>query len=124
MRVAVVGSRRSWWRDPEKAKKYIWETLDRLLEPFGKDVCVVSGGQTGVDAWALEYAWRKGLYMKIFYPKGDEPIHFYHRNLRIVENSDIIYAFMPKGRPSKGTSMIVELAKKYGKKVEVFEVED
>lgn len=112
MKVGIVGSRR--YRRPEK----VYELVDSL----GKSDIVVSGGAYGPDSWAEERATRRGLQVLIFRPKIMNLKNkfkviesYYLRNKEIVENSDVIHAFVVDNKG--GTANTIKWATKLGKKV-------
>ncbi len=105
MRIAVIGSRSIIPTEIDKYVSYADE--------------IVSGGATGVDTCAEEYAKRKGLKCTVFLPQYERygraaPIV---RNKKIVDYADKIIAFWD-GR-SKGTLSVIKYAQKAGKVCEV-----
>ncbi len=105
MRIAVIGSRSIITTEIDKYVSYADE--------------IVSGGATGVDTCAEEYAKRKGLKCTVFLPQYERygraaPIV---RNKKIVDYADKIIAFWD-GR-SKGTLSVIKYAQKAGKVCEV-----
>lgn len=106
MKLAIVGSR-----------TLTDITLDEYV-PKGVTE-IVSGGATGIDSLAREYAHRKGLKLTEFLPKYNlygraAPIK---RNGEIAEYADEVLAVWD-GR-SKGTEATLRLFKKLGKKTTV-----
>ena len=80
---------------------------------------IVSGGATGVDSCAAEYAKKKGLRLTVFLPQYDRygraaPIA---RNKQIVDYADKIVALWD-GK-SKGTLSVIKYAEKTGKICEI-----
>lgn len=110
MRVAVVGSRD--WPDPDKVFDIV-----STLEP---GTVLVSGGARGVDTWAEQAAKQLGLEVRIF--PADWQTHGrsagFRRNVTIVENADLVLAFMTNGQ-SRGTRHTVTVALDKGVPVEV-----
>ena len=99
MKVAVVGSRKI---TNIALERYITEEVEEI----------VSGGATGVDFCAAEFARNKGLKLTEFLPQYDRfgraaPIV---RNKEIVNYADRIVIFW--NGSSKGTLSIIEYAKK------------
>jgi len=91
------------------------------VKSLPQDSIVISGGCSGPDTWAEEAARDAGLKVSVFLPdlppKGS-PRHvfteaFYARNRLIVENSDIIHAFVSPDRKG-GTEYSIKHAKKIG----------
>ena len=108
MKVAVIGSR---------VFEGLYLTEDYLDGEIRKypDLTIISGGASGVDSIAKQYAVKKGFnYREInanwsTYGRAAGPI----RNKLIVELADTIYAFWDE--KSKGTWSTIQLAKRLGK---------
>ena len=80
---------------------------------------IVSGGASGIDTCAAEYAKKHGLKLTVFLPQYEKygraaPIV---RNKRIVDYADKIIAFWD-GK-SKGTLSVIKYATKTGKPCEI-----
>jgi len=114
MIVGVVGGRKFTER------RYMEVVLDRI-----KPTMIVSGGAKGADTLAYNYAVRRGITFVCHPPLEDEKRKLGYagacnrRNLRIVEQSDVLVAFPDVD--SKGTWHAIKLAKELGKKVAVFD---
>lgn len=105
MKVAVIGSRNIFAID---IGMYISDGDE-----------IVSGGASGVDSCAAEYAKNNGLKLTVFLPQYDRygraaPIV---RNKKIVDYADKIVAFWD-GK-SKGTLSVIKYAEKTGKLCEI-----
>jgi len=105
MKIAVVGSRNTMVSD---INRYIPECDE-----------IVSGGASGADTCAEEYAKKKGLKYTVFLPQYElygraAPIV---RNKKIVDYADKIIAFW--NGSSKGTLSVIEYAQKARKPCEV-----
>ena len=108
MKVAVIGSR---------VFEGLYLTEDYLDGEIRKypDLTIISGGASGVDSIAKQYAVKRGFnYHEInanwsTYGRAAGPI----RNKIVVEMADIIYAFWDE--KSKGTWSTIQLAKRLGK---------
>lgn len=113
MKIAIVGS-----RDYHKYD-IIKTTMDQIRENMKKQgleiIEIVSGGASGVDTLARQYAEENKLQFKEFpadwaqYGKSAGPM----RNQQIVNYSDYVVAF-PSG-PSHGTRDTIKRAIKVGK---------
>ncbi|MBQ9986557.1 MAG: hypothetical protein IJP38_09690 [Oscillospiraceae bacterium] len=106
MKIAVIGSR-----------KLTVENLGDYLPPGTTEI--VSGGASGIDTCAREYAKRNGLILKEFLPdyrryKKGAPLK---RNLQIIEYADSVVAFCD-GK-SKGTKFVIDACAKAKKEVSV-----
>jgi len=116
MKVGIVGSRR--WQNREM--------VEALVNELPPDSVIVSGGCRGVDKWAASAARSRGLEVVEhlpYFPAGSNPhwvyTQAYHaRNLKIAEDSDIIYAFVAADRKG-GTDNTIKHAQKLGVPVEV-----
>ena len=133
MKVAIVGSRK--YENRTKIKKFIF----RLIERYGKEVIIVSGGcKDGADKYAKKYALELGAQYKEYppfhevhnlycalpescYSKPYNVKYFFVRNKQVAQNSDKVVAFIPQGVESKGTISTLKYAKKFGKKVMVID---
>jgi hypothetical protein len=117
--IAVVGSR------TYKNEEYI---LDNVLETLKKEnlsidnIVVFSGGAKGVDTIAANAMKRMGVEVREIIPnwKKYRRAAGIVRNKELVSNADIVIAFWD-GR-SRGTKNSINLAKKYRRKLYVFEV--
>ena len=116
MRAGIVGSRR--WRNRE--------IVEELVDEFPDGTVIVSGGCRGVDSWAAAAGRSRGLEVAEHLPclpSGGGPrwvyTQAYHaRNLKIVEDSDVIYAFVAADRKG-GTENTIKHAQKLGIPVKV-----
>lgn len=107
MKVAVLGSRKLTVDD---LGKYLPSDTDEI----------VSGGASGIDLCAKEYALKNGIKLTEFLPdysryKKGAPLK---RNLQIVEHSDVIIAFWDGH--SAGTAHVIEAAKKANRPTVVY----
>lgn len=108
MRIGIVGSRRRTDRS----------TVEALVDSLQLTDIVISGGCIGVDSWAAERAMKRWMGTLIFYPvlvncktKHEMVKAYYDRNKKIVEASEIIYAFVAKDRKG-GTENTIKWAEK------------
>ena len=133
MTVAIVGSRK--YENKNKIKKFIF----RLIEKYGKEVLVVSGGcKDGADRYAKKYALELGAQYREYppfhevhnlycalpescYGKPYSVKYFFVRNKQVAQNSDVVVGFIPEGIKSSGTVSTLKYAKKFGKKVMVID---
>lgn len=110
-KLAIVGSRYV------KQRSHIIQMIDQFIKECGEPSMIVSGGASGVDRIAKEYAIEHDIQYVEFpanwdiYGRGAGPI----RNKQIVENSDIVFAF--PSQSSKGTLNTMMLAKMMNKKL-------
>ena len=129
MKVAIVGSRE--YENKNKIKKFIF----KLIEKYGKEVIVVSGGcGNGADRYAKKYALELGAQYQEYppfhevhnlycvlpescYSKPYNVRFFFVRNKQIAQNSDVVVGFIPTGVKSNGTESTIKYAKKFDKKV-------
>jgi len=133
MNIAIVGSRK--YENKNKIKKFIF----RLIEKYGKEVTIVSGGcKDGADRYAKKYALELGAQYREYppfhevhnlycalpescYGKPYSVKYFFVRNKQVAQNSDIVVGFIPDGIESNGTISTLKYAKKFGKKVMVID---
>jgi predicted Rossmann fold nucleotide-binding protein DprA/Smf involved in DNA uptake len=111
MKIAIVGSRSF------KDFDYLEKRLNALFSSLGKPALIISGGATGADSLAEQYAIRYGIPTKIHSPdwKRFGKTAGFLRNQLIVRDSDIIITFWDG--ESKGTAHTIALAEQAGKLV-------
>lgn len=117
--IAVLGSR------TYSNEKYI---VDNILEVLKKEelsiesIVVFSGGAKGVDTIAVKSMKEMGARVNEIIPnwKKFKKSAGIIRNQKIVNEADIVIAFWD-GR-SRGTKHSINLAKKYRRKLYVFEI--
>lgn len=114
MKIAIIGSRT--FNDYSFLKNKIDEII--LNE---KEVIVISGGAKGADTLAKNYAKEKNFELIEFLPdwKKYKKAAGIIRNKLIIENCDIVVAFLIDN--SKGTLNSLGVAKKLEKPSYVFE---
>ena len=86
---------------------------------------VITGGAEGPDRWAEQAARARGIEVVVYLPDLDgvqarwqAAERFYSRNQRIVDNSDMLIAFVMPDRTG-GTENTIRRAVRAGKPVEV-----
>ncbi len=92
--------------------------IDELLKIVNNDIEIVSGGAKGADALGEKYSKENNLNLKIFpadwkLGKGAGFI----RNKQMADYADALIAFWD-GK-SKGTKMMIDLAKQKGLKIKI-----
>ena len=131
MKIAIVGSRKY------EKKRSIKDFIFRIKEKYGDTITIVSGGcKDGADRYAKKYAIEFGLQYEEYppahhahnlycvlpenrYGKAYSIKHFFVRNKIIANVSDMVIAFIPEGKKSKGSLDTIKQAKKQGKKVKI-----
>lgn len=114
-------------------KKRVEEVVDKCIQKYGlTNICIISGGARGADYLGKIIALEKGLKYKEynpahteyneysgkpkdFYGKPYKVFYFFERNSFIAEDSDILFAFIPKDHVSNGTNDTISKAKKLNK---------
>lgn len=109
MIIGVVGNRNGWG----------YNTIKNILiknQINNKDI-IITGGASGVDTFAQQYAKEIGAEVRIIYPNPKEksPDRYFNRNEKIVLNSNIIIAF--NKQTYSGTLNTINYAKKQNKQV-------
>ena len=128
MRVAIVGSRK--YTNRRKIQEFVF----KLKQKWGDDLEVVSGGQIdGADGYAKKFSLEFGVKYSEFPPKHYQynqhcvlesykygrPYavwHYHDRNKHLIDYSDVVVAFVPKGELSNGTESALKEAIKKEKK--------
>ena len=128
-KVGIVGSRR--YLNKKKIKEFVFG----LMEKFGDEVEIVSGGcKFGADKYAKKFALEFDMKYVEFppfheaynqhcilerddYGKPYSVSNYFRRNKQIAKYSDYVVAFIPKGIKSNGTMNTVEHATEMNKKV-------
>lgn len=115
-KLAVIGSR--IFDDENRVK----ETLNRIISITEIDT-IVSGGASGVDTFAENFATENNLKTIIHKPEKytDKGMDF-PTNQNIIDECDAVLAYI-KGE-SKGTRNSVELTKKQGKPFHIIEIKN
>jgi hypothetical protein len=111
-KLAIIGSRN-------------FNDYDLLIEKVGKIEnieAIISGGASGADALAQQYAKDNGLPILIYYPDWDGigRAAGFIRNQQIVNKCDELIAFVVN--ESKGSMHSVTLAKEKGVKVHLVKI--
>ena len=120
-RIIIAGSRK--FNNYEKLSSTINKIISTIKD---EDIEIISGGCTGADALADKYAWKNEIRFSVFpadwttYGKAAGPI----RNRQMAEyaakaDRGILIAF-PIGE-SRGTRNMINVAKKYGLEVYIYE---
>ncbi len=110
--VAVIGSRT--FQDKERLYKYLDKNKSSIK-------VIVSGGASGADSLAAEWAEERSVPYLILPAKwkhedGTRNLGGgFQRNIEIIKKSQVVIAFWDQ--ISRGTANSIELAKKYGKKL-------
>ena len=111
----MVGSRRRTDR----------ETIEAAVGGLPLGTVVVTGGAEGPDRWAEHAARTSGLEVIVHRPelhgvcaRWQAAERFYARNQRIVDDSDLVIAFVAPDRTG-GTEDTIRRAARAGKPVEV-----
>ena len=133
MRVAIVGSRE--YVDKRKVRDFIF----KCKEQFGTDLEIVSGGQKqGADGYAKKFSLEMDVKYSEFppqhypynqhcirpiyeYGKDYRVYHYHKRNKQIAEYSDVVVAFIPRDKRSKGTESCLLEAKKLKKNITIIQ---
>lgn len=114
MKLAVVGSRSV--KDYNMIKKHLSDYLENEIE-------IVTGGSTGVDSLAEQFALEHNIPVKIFLPEWE----LYGKSAGIKRN-ELIWQYADEGiafwdGQSKGTSNSFKLSRKYKKKIKIITIE-
>jgi len=128
MKVAIIGSRKY------ENKRRIQEFIFKLKKKYEDKLEIVSGGQKdGADGFAKKYALEFDIKYSEFPPahysfnqhcvlesyKYGRPYavwHYHDRNKHLINHSDVVVAFVPKGELSNGTESALKEAIKKEKK--------
>ena len=109
MKIAIIGSRSL--------------SINNLEEYIPKDTSeIVSGGATGIDTSARNYALSNNIKLTEFLPKYNKygKLAPLKRNIEIMEYSDYIIAFWD-GK-SKGTKFVIDNCKKLNIPIKIYEI--
>lgn len=111
MKLAVVGNRVGY------TKQEVYKEIDNYAL-IGTDF-IITGGASGVDTFAMEYAKEHGIGLIVLYPDIDipNPDRYFERNYRIVLQCDGVLAFNKKDR--SGTKHTINIALRLNKKVRI-----
>lgn len=92
MKIGIVGSRRY----KNRAR------VEHMVDTLPTDAIIISGGCEGVDKWAINRGSLRALTGMEFLPKEKNKESYFARNRLIVENSDTVIAFIPRGQMRSG----------------------
>lgn len=127
IKIGIIGSRK--WMDQQSVEVVV----DKCIKKYGaENICIISGGAKGADYLGKVVALEKKLKYIEYNPAHEnynqysgKPVEFYgkpykvqnyfERNSFIAEDSDLLFAFIPKGHQSNGTMDTVTKAKKLNK---------
>jgi hypothetical protein len=111
VRIGIVGSRCRTDR----------EAIEAYIGQLASDTVVVTGGAQGPDQWAEKAARTRGLAVAVHKPDLEGAVtrwqmtdRYYARNQRIVNDSDLIVAFVAPDRVG-GTEDTIRRATRAGK---------
>ena len=128
IKIGIVGCKK--YENKNKIKDFIF----KLKQTLDDDVIIVSGGcKSGADRYAKKYALEFDIKYSEFPPahytfnqhcvlesyKYGRPYavwHYHDRNKHLIEYSDVVVAFVPKGELSNGTESALKEALKKEKK--------
>lgn len=134
MKIAVIGSRKF------KNVEFFNSIMDRLVAAYGEFI-VVSGLAEGADAMAMAWSHRNGWWKDKtrMYPADWSDLSHpdavikvdkwgneydakagFRRNHKIINDADMVVAFMDQKNPTPGTSHSIRLAKEKGIPVYIF----
>jgi predicted Rossmann fold nucleotide-binding protein DprA/Smf involved in DNA uptake len=115
-KLAVIGSRTF----DDKQRLY-----DILTKNLPNIKLIISGGATGADTLATQWASDYGLPYLVFPALWHDPFTGafnrgagFARNRYIIEHCDVVMAFMQRGG-SKGTQNSLDIAKELGKPIKL-----
>ncbi len=128
MKIGMIGS------SHYENKKKIKETIFQLIQKFGNDLTIISGGNNnGADRYVKKYALElgcdykevnpshtvKNLYSCMredWYGKQYSIRNFHVRNKILASMVDRLIAFIPKGDPAISAASAIMYAEKFSKK--------
>ena len=113
IRLGVVGG-----RDVEDPA-WVWEQIETWIEELGEDriETIISGGATGVDTAAADWARAHGLEPVVHRPKKRNRKEFLARNTLIVQDCTHLLALPSK--QSRGTYDTIRKARNARKKIRI-----
>lgn len=118
MKLGVVGSRSAAKRN------WTWEAIRRFRQVHPGVDFIVSGGASGPDTFAIEYAKANALDWVEYLPDsslyGSESMALLARNTKIAIACDVLLAIWDG--QSKGTKDTIDKAKAIGKQVYVAKI--
>jgi len=128
IKIGIVGSRK--YTDI----RTVTLAVDRCMERYGNDICIISGGAIGADRIGKIVALNKNLkYIeynpaheewneysgkpKEYYGKEYHVKNYFERNTFIAEDCQLLLAFIPLNHVSNGTNDTIAKARKLNKPV-------
>jgi hypothetical protein len=118
MNIAIVGSRDF----PDDLRIVIYEAIKQAHWIYAEKLTIVSGGARGPDTMGEEIAKELGIPTIIHLPDWNRygKRAGFIRNMDIVRDANIVYAFFAPGPKSKGTSHTVNEARIKGVPVHIY----
>ena len=115
MKIGIVGSRRRTDR----------ETVEAVISGLPSGTVVITGGASGPDRWAEQAARARGFEVVLHMPdlagirtRWQTADRYYARNQRIVDDAEMIIAFVAPDRTG-GTEDTIRRALGRGKPVDL-----
>lgn len=115
--VAIVGSRS--FNDDSGGDMKMYEEVRRFMYKLDKNIEIVSGGARGIDTYAEDAAYVRGVRTQIFLPDEKLPVpqRFHVRNTQLVQylykHEGVLVAFMDE-KNCDGTKSTIRKAQKLG----------
>lgn len=117
MKLAIVGS--VCLEGNAKAAKIIEDVLNSY-EPDE----VVSGGAAGIDTMAIAAAGTRGCKTKVFPPEKKGWHYYRQRNVKIAKDCDALVRIYSSKTKTYGSGWTADYARRLGKPVEEFKIEE
>ena len=122
--VANVPAGKAWgivgWRNYTDGAAFGRE-LGKLVGRLGRPTAVISGGASGADFLAEQWATHNGIPLTVHKPAALETSAYHARNDKIVADCDVLVAFL--STQSKGTRYTINRARQMGRVVIVVNVD-
>lgn len=135
MKLAIVGTSIGLTEEQYKDVEQLCKDIMKISMSDDKDVTVISGGAESVDKIAEQSARKLGLDTKIHLPAQKNWESYKARNLKIVDECDVLYCITVPTKTEKcyhhkpvqdhqktAGCWTLEMAKQAGKKCKLFVV--
>ena len=101
-------------------QKFFETAMTNLMHQYGVPSMIVSGGASGADTLAHNFAVKHNIPTQIYHPASYTRDALLARNTLIVNDADLVVAFLSPA--SRGTWDTINKANRAGKKLVIIDI--